>query len=119
MHHVQVRRIYDGPDPDDGIRILVDGLWPRGIAKDGAELNEWLRDVAPSAGLRTWYGHKVDRFAEFRRRYVAELHEPARAAALDHLRELGRRDKLTLVTATRDTDHSQAAVLADLLRDGR
>jgi uncharacterized protein YeaO (DUF488 family) len=115
-HDVQVRRVYDSPGTDDGIRVLVDGLWPRGVAKDGGRFDEWLREVAPSSGLRTWYGHKPERFSEFRRRYLAELHDPDRAAAVDRLRDLCRRDRLTLVTATKDADHSQAAVLADLLQ---
>ena len=116
---IQVRRVYESPGSDDGIRVLVDGLWPRGVTTDGARLDEWLKDVAPSSSLRTWYGHQADRFAEFRRRYLAELHDPSRAAALDHLRDLSGQNKLTLLTATKDADHSQAAVLADLLKDGR
>ncbi len=96
--------------------MLVDRVWPRGLTKDAAHLDEWLKDVAPSTELRKWYGHDPDRFAEFRRRYDAELAEPARKAALERLRELARSGPLTLLTATKDLDHSQAAVLADHLR---
>ncbi len=112
---VHVRRIYDEPSADDGARVLVDRVWPRGMKKDAAHLDEWLKDVAPSTELRTWYGHDPAKFAEFRRRYLAELAEPERAAALDRLRGLAGEGPLTLLTATRDVDHSQAAVLAEHL----
>ncbi len=113
---VRVRRVYDEPSGDDGVRILVDKLWPRGVAKAKARLDEWSKDVAPSSGLRTWYGHEPDRYEEFRSRYLAELREPGRAAEVDHLRALGRKGPVTLLTATRDADHSEAAVLAEVLR---
>ena len=113
---VRVRRVYDDPSPEDGRRVLVDRLWPRGVAKARAGIDEWAREVAPSTELRRWYGHDPARFGEFRRRYRAELAEPERQAAVRHLRELARPGPLTLVTATRDVDHSQAAVLAEHLR---
>ena len=112
---VRVRRVYDGHSPDDGARVLVDRLWPRGVAKDAAGLDEWRRDVAPSPELRTWYGHVPDRFADFRRRYRDELTQPERAEALAHLRALTRQGRLTLLTATRDITISAAAVLAEIL----
>jgi uncharacterized protein YeaO (DUF488 family) len=115
---VQVRRVYEEPAPDDGLRILVDRLWPRGLAKDEANLDEWVTAVAPSNELRTWYGHSPDRYDEFRRRYLSELREPDHAAALDHLHQLAKRASVTLLTATKDPEHSQAAVLAELLRGG-
>lgn len=112
---VQVVRVYDAPA--SGTRVLVDGIWPRGVRKE--ELGaEWHRAVAPSRQLRAWYGHDPERFDEFARRYREELREPARAAALDELRELGRRRPLTLLTATKDVEISHAAVLADLLNAG-
>ena len=113
---VRVRRVYDDPSPEDGRRVLVDRIWPRGLAKARAGIDEWAKDVAPSTELRRWYGHEPARFEEFRRRYQAELAEPQRQAALRHLRELVRSGPLTLVTATRDIDHSQAAVLVEHLR---
>jgi uncharacterized protein YeaO (DUF488 family) len=113
---VRVRRVYDDPPPEDGRRVLVDRIWPRGLAKARAGIDEWAKDVAPSTELRRWYGHDPARFEEFRRRYQAELAEPRRQAALRHLRELARSGPLTLVTATRDVDHSQAAVLVEHLR---
>lgn len=113
---VTVGRIYhDDPVPDGGTRILVDRVWPRGLSKDKAQIDEWCRQVAPSTELRKWYGHSRDRFAEFRRRYLAELDDTERADALAHLRELADAGPLTLLTATKASDISQAAVLAELI----
>ncbi len=112
---VRVRRVYDDPSPEDGTRVLVDRIWPRGLARARAGIDHWAKEVAPSTELRRWYGHDPGRFEEFRRRYQAELADPDRQAALNHLRELARSGRLTLVTATRDIDHSQAAVLVDHL----
>jgi uncharacterized protein YeaO (DUF488 family) len=116
---VRVRRVYDPPDPADGHRVLVDRLWPRGVSKSAAALDEWVKAVAPSDELRRWYGHEPDKFAAFRERYVVELQAPERADALAHLRHLVDSGPLTLLTATRDVEHSEAAVLAALLRDDR
>ncbi len=112
--NVRVRRVYDPPGPDDGLRVLVDRLWPRGVAKGAVD--EWDKAVAPSTELRRWYGHEVDKFDTFRERYVAELQAPEPAAALARLRDLARSGPVTLLTATRDVEHSQAAVLAEQLR---
>jgi len=113
---VQARRVYEPAAPSDGRRVLVDRLWPRGLSKARAHLDEWLKAVAPSDELRRWYGHEPARFAEFRRRYEAELTEPERAGALRHLRAETRSGPVTLLTATRDLEHSEAEVLAQLLR---
>jgi len=113
---VRVRRVYDEPTPADGARVLVDRVWPRGVRKDALELAEWAKDVAPSAGLRTWYGHDPARFDEFCERYLDELGAPPQRAALERLRERAAAGPLTLLTATRDVEHSQAAVLARLLQ---
>jgi uncharacterized protein YeaO (DUF488 family) len=113
---VRVRRAYEEPEPGDGARVLVDRIWPRGLSKARAALDEWCKDVAPSTDLRKWYSHDPDRFAEFGRRYQAELDDPQRAAALAHLRELAAADRpLTLLTATKQPEISEAAVLAGLL----
>ena len=112
---VRVRRVYDEPAGDDGARVLVDRLWPRGLTKARADLTEWCKEVAPSTELRRWYGHDPAKFKEFARRYRAELEQPERAAALRHLHDLAGSRSLTLLTAVRDTDISEAAVLADLL----
>ena len=113
--NVRVRRVYDPPAGDDGQRVLVDRLWPRGLSKERARLDDWCKEIAPSNELRKWYGHDPDRYAEFARRYRAELDDPERAAALAHLRELADQGRLTLLTATKRSDISEAAVLADLL----
>lgn len=112
-------RIYDDRDGHDGrggYRVLVDRLWPRGVRKDDAHLDEWNKDVAPSAELRKWYGHDVARFDEFARRYRAELARPPGADAVDALRRRARRGRVVLLTATKDVDHSGARVLLDVLR---
>jgi uncharacterized protein YeaO (DUF488 family) len=113
---VRLRRVYEAPDPSDGQRVLVDRLWPRGLAKNKAAVDEWLKTVAPSDELRRWYGHEPDRFPEFRQRYQQELRGPEQSGALDHLHRLASHGTVTLLTATRDIEHSQAAVLAELLR---
>ena len=114
---VLLRRVYDDPSSDGGLRVLVDRVWPRGLTKEAAHLDEWLKDVAPSTPLRRWYGHRPERFTEFRRRYLAELADPQPATAMNRLRDMTRTRNVTLLTATRDIDHSQAAVLAEQLRD--
>ena len=114
---VRLRRIYDDPAEDDGIRVLVDRRWPRGVSKARAALDEWCTEVAPSDALRKWYGHAPDKFHEFGCRYRKELEDPERAAALRYLRLMTVHGPLTLLTATRQIEISQAAVLADMLRD--
>ncbi|MGV8979296.1 MAG: DUF488 domain-containing protein [Cellulomonas sp.] len=116
-HEVNVRRAYEDPAPDDGARVLVDRIWPRGVSKEAAALDEWCKAVAPSTELRQWYHHDPELFEEFDRRYRAELKEPERAEALVHLRDLARSGPLTLITATKHADISEAQVLATILRD--
>jgi uncharacterized protein YeaO (DUF488 family) len=117
-HPVRLKRIYSQPAAADGYRVLVDRVWPRGLSFDRARTDEWLKEVAPSTQLRTWYGHQPARFEEFARRYRAELSTGEPAAALAHLRGLVRDcgpAGLTLLTATKRYDISQAAVLVQLL----
>ena len=117
MHpDIRVRRVYDDPVPEDGTRVLVDRIWPRGLRKDAAHLDDWAKDVAPSSELRTWYGHDPAKFSEFRHRYTAELAQPGPRAALGRLRALAAKGPVTLLTATKDIGISQAAVLAQLLQ---
>ncbi|MEU8826871.1 DUF488 family protein [Streptomyces sp. NPDC048636] len=116
---VRVRRVYEPPEPDDGTRVLVDRIWPRGLAKDDARLDGWAKAAAPSTELRRWYGHQHERYAEFARRYRAELADPERAEAVERLRERAAEGPLTLLTATRDLDHSHAPLLADAVRGHR
>src|SRR5690606_22788288 len=115
---VRLRRVYEPVSDDDGTRILADRVWPRGLSTDKAPLDGWETDAAPSTEPRTWSGPAPAKFEGSARRYEAELEEPERAAVLERLRDSAGRGTLTLLTATRDVEHSQAAVLADRLRDG-
>ena len=116
MPEIRVRRVYDAPSPADGARVLVDRIWPRGLRKDAAHLTEWAKDAAPSTELRRWYGHDPEKFSEFRRRYLDELSGRVQRAELGKLRALAATGPVTLLTATRAVDISQAAVLAQVLR---
>lgn len=114
-HKVQVRRVYDDPASRDGNRVLVDRIWPRGMTKQKADLDEWCKTIAPSTELRKWYHHDPERFTEFTRRYHEELTQPERAEALAHLRTLAKDRILTLLTASKAVDISEATVLAEML----
>ena len=106
VHPVRTRLIHDAPGDDDGARVLVDRLWPRGIRKNAASVDQWSVDVAPSTQLRRWYGNKAERFAEFTERYLAELRTAQASQSLDRLGDLARRGPLTLLTATKDLPRS-------------
>ncbi len=110
---IKLKRAYEPPVPGDGTRILVDRLWPRGLKKADAAIDEWMKDVAPSTGLRKWFGHDPERWPEFRRRYRAEILE--HREQLDRLRRLAQRGQVTLVFSARDEEHNDAVVLRDLL----
>jgi uncharacterized protein YeaO (DUF488 family) len=110
---VRIKRAYDEPASEDGVRVLVDRLWPRGLKKQEAAIDQWLRELAPSDALRRWFGHAPDRWEEFRRRYLAEL--SFQPELVDELREKAWQGRLTLVYAARDELHNQAVVLRDLL----
>lgn len=112
---VRIRRIYEESTPQDGKRILVDRLWPRGVSKQAARIDEWLKAVAPSPDLRRWYGHEPDRFSEFKQRYADELADADHADAWRHLVDEAANGTITLLTATKDVDRSEAAVLAEWL----
>lgn len=112
---VRTARVYDARSPVDGTRVLVDRLWPRGMAKDDGRHDVWLRQIAPSNELRRWYGHREEVFGEFRDRYLQELDEPERAEALDELRRLVDEGPVTLVTATTEVRLSHLVVLAEVL----
>jgi uncharacterized protein YeaO (DUF488 family)/DNA-binding MarR family transcriptional regulator len=116
---VRITRVYaDVADVDPALRVLVDRLWPRGLAKDGAPFGTWAKDLAPSAALRTWYGHDPRRFASFARKYRAELDTQPANSALEELRQRAQRGDLVLLTATKDLERSGAAVLRDVLVEG-
>ena len=111
---IAIKRAYDAPSAKDGVRILVDRLWPRGMSKSKLKIDAWPRELTPSTDLRKWYGHEPARFAEFRRRYRAELGEHAKE--LDALRTTVRGRAATLITATREVDLSHAAVMREILQ---
>ncbi|MEV3973122.1 DUF488 family protein [Streptomyces sp. NPDC050698] len=114
---VRVRRVYDPADPQDGARVLVDRLWPRGLAKDAARVDEWPKALTPSTELRRWYHAGEGSFEEFTERYEAELAADEAAEALDGVRDLAAKGDVTLLTASKTPEQSHAAVLARLLQD--
>jgi uncharacterized protein YeaO (DUF488 family) len=114
---VRVARIYDEPTPEDGRRILVDRLWPRGVSKERAKLDDWCKGIAPSNELRRWYGHIPDRFEEFSTRYREELSHGEPAEALSRIAAEARTDVVTLLTATKVPEISEAAVLKSVIED--
>lgn len=109
----RIKRIYEPAQEDDGIRILVDRIWPQGISRFDAKIVQWNRDVAPTTELRRWFGHQPERWKEFQRRYRTEL---AHNAAVAELRKMGKGHVVTLLYAARDTEHNHALVLASVLR---
>jgi uncharacterized protein YeaO (DUF488 family) len=111
--NVKLKRAYESPAAGDGTRILIDRLWPRGISKKKAALDQWMKDIAPSAELRKWFGHDPARWEEFRRRYAEEVHH--NSVLLDQLRSFARHGPVTLVYAAHDEVHNDAVVLRDLL----
>lgn len=114
---IHLKRVYDDPSPHDGLRVLADRLWPRGISRERAELTLWAKDVSPSTELRQWYTHDPEKFDEFEQRYRAELEEePARSALEDLVRTVNG-DTVTLLTSARDVDISHLAVLAKVIGD--
>src|SRR5262249_2997628 len=111
--HIRLKRAYEPPASDDGIRILIDRLWPRGVKKTDAAIDEWMKEIAPSTKLRKWFSHDPERWQEFRRRYQTEIrHHPDE---FDRLRTLAQRGRITLVFSAHDEAHNDAVVLKDLL----
>lgn len=111
--NIRLKRAYEKPSPDDGLRILVDRLWPRGLTKEAAAIDHWYKEIAPSTESRKWFGHDPDRWEEFRARYAAQLRE--HAELLEEIRKLARRGPVTLVYAARDEQHNDAVVLREVL----
>lgn len=111
--NIAMKRAYDPPDEADGVRVLVDRLWPRGLTKKSAAIDQWPKDVTPSTELRKWFHHDPDRWDEFRHRYLAELKD--KGSELDELRKLAQAGPITLIYAARDTPHLHATVLRDVL----
>jgi uncharacterized protein YeaO (DUF488 family) len=113
---VQIKRVYDPASSSDGYRVLIDRLWPRGVSRQSAKLDNWMKELAPSTELRHWFGHEPARFEEFRRRYIAELRDER--PRLTALRRRARGGRLTLVYSAHDTEHNDAVVLAEILSRG-
>ena len=111
--NVKLKRAYEAPAPDDGMRILVDRLWPRGLSKQRAAIDQWMKDISPSTELRKWFGHDSSRWDEFRRRYVKEVHQHPQL--LEQLRSLARKGPITLVYSARDEAHNDAVELRHLI----
>ncbi len=115
---ILVKRIYEPPADGDGYRVLVDRLWPRGIAREKARIDEWLKDIAPSTELRKSFGHDGEGWPEFVARYRQELSTPAAAAQLEHLRNLAGKGTVTLLYAARSEEKNNAVALRDILTEG-
>lgn len=113
---IQIKRAYEPAAADDGHRVLIDRLWPRGVSRKNARIDGWIKELAPSTQLRQWFGHDPRRFEEFRRRYVEELRDER--PRLTALRRRARAGRVTLVYSARDTEHNDAVVLAEILRRG-
>jgi len=113
---IAIKRAYEAVGAEDGYRVLVDGLWPRGITKEQLKIDAWMREIAPSASLRKWYGHVPEKWEGFRKKYRTELSKAPRKALLDELVERARKDQLTLVFGAHDADRSNAAVIAEMIR---
>jgi uncharacterized protein YeaO (DUF488 family) len=112
---LQMKRVYEPPDPGDGHRILVDRLWPRGLSKEKAAVDEWMKEIAPSTELRRWFAHDPEKWAEFQRRYRSELR--AQDELVRRIASLGSRGPVTLVYGARDEEHNDAVVLAAVVRE--
>ncbi|MBB5214218.1 DUF488 domain-containing protein [Parapusillimonas granuli] len=112
---VQIKRVYDPPQRGDGYRVLIDRLWPRGVKKEELEHDAWIKDLAPSPGLRKWFGHKVEHWDRFRDGYQAELRAPEQQARMRDLIQAAGRKKITLLYAAKDDKHNHALILADEL----
>ncbi len=113
MSSIKIKRIYEAPDKTDGYRMLIDRLWPRGVKKENAAIDEWNKDIAPSAELREWFGHDPKKFKEFVARYSKELH--SKKDILKQIAEIAKKQNLTLLYGAKDTEHNQAVVLQKAL----
>ena len=111
----KVKRVYEKPDETDGIRVLVDRLWPRGIKKEDAWIDHWMKEIAPSDSLRKWFAHKEERWQEFKSRYMKELKD--KNEILKQLIELGKKKKVTLLYGAKDTENNNAQVLLEVLKN--
>jgi len=115
--NIKIKRVYEQPDKNDGRRILVDRLWPRGLTKEKADVDLWLKDIAPSTELRKWFGHDPDRWEEFKERYRAELEEVDKMGVLRDIAKWAREENVTLLFGAKDTRHNDAQALEAFIRE--
>jgi uncharacterized protein YeaO (DUF488 family) len=115
--NIKIKRVYEQPDKDDGRRILVDRLWPRGLTKEKAGVDLWLKDIAPSTELRKWFGHDPERWEEFKERYRAELAEAGKMEVLRDIAERAREENVTLLFGAKDIRHNDARALEAFIRE--
>jgi uncharacterized protein YeaO (DUF488 family) len=116
MKTINIKRVYDDKSKDDGYRVFIDRLWPRGVSKDEAHFDEWLKELAPSTELRKWFDHVPERYDEFRKRYKNELQD--HKEELDKLRNKAKSEKITLLFAAKDTERNNAVVVKEVLEKG-
>ena len=114
MNKIRIKRIYEDPSDDDGYRILVDRIWPRGVSKEDAKLDSWKKELGPSNELRKWFGHDPEKFAEFEKKYIAELE--GKIGDFTEIRNLAKERTVTLLYGAKDTEHNQAVVLQNVLK---
>ncbi len=114
---ISVKRAYEAAARGDGFRALVDRLWPRGVSKEELKIDEWMKEIAPSAQLRKWYGHEIDKWPEFKKRYRSELAAKPASKLLDQLVERAREGNVTLVIGARDVEHANGTVIAEMIRE--
>jgi len=110
---IKIKRVYDPPEADDGKRILIDRLWPRGIRKESLEMDEWLKDIAPSDGLRKWFSHDPAKYHEFKKRYVKELEK--KKETIERIRDEAKKETVTLLFSAKDVEHNNATILKEVL----
>lgn len=112
---LSIKRAYDPAEAADGKRILIDRLWPRGVSKERAKIDVWMKDLAPSTELREWFGHDPAKWEEFKRRYISELSSPEKKQLIDDFARQAKHEKVTLIYGARDTEHSDVRVLEELI----
>jgi uncharacterized protein YeaO (DUF488 family) len=110
---IRIKRVYDPPEPEDGKRILIDRLWPRGIKKENLKMDEWLKEIAPSDELRKWFSHDPKKYEEFKKRYAKELED--KSGILERIRREAKKGRVTILFSAKDTEHNNAIVLKGLL----
>jgi uncharacterized protein YeaO (DUF488 family) len=112
---IKIKRVYDPPEPEDGKRILIDRLWPRGLKKENLKMDEWLKEIAPSDKLRKWFSHDPKKYEEFKKRYAKELED--KSEILERIRREAKKGRVTILFSAKDTEHNNATVMKELLKE--